>query len=208
VAGGKRKITWTYSVVIVLEEGLGLIMSACIANMAATIIRQWINRPARKKKTPSIQVTNKINAVVNKILFIVAILYSIDKIVPVCLLLIKRKNRRKCSRFFLFILLSYTLLLADRPKISETINKTRKIKNNILAMEAAPAAMPPNPKMAAMIATIRNITVQRNIVYSFMVIKIVSGVIGIPSHIISFDQCVLLELKNPCRYVFARKNAI
>jgi hypothetical protein len=51
--------------------------------------------------------------------------------------------------------------------------------------------MPPNPKIAAMIATIRNITVQRNIVYSFMVTNIVSGVIDILAHFISFDQCVI-----------------
>ena len=36
--------------------------------------------------------------------------------------------------------------------------------NNILAIEAAPAAIPPNPNTAAMIATIRKITVHRNIV--------------------------------------------
>lgn len=41
------------------------------------------------------------------------------------------------------------------------------MKNKILAMEAAPAAIPPNPKIAAMIATTRNITVHRNITVSF-----------------------------------------
>jgi hypothetical protein len=64
-------------------------------------------------------------------------------------------------------------LVALRPNSSDTINRTRKIKNRILAMDAAPAAIPPNPKIAAMIATIRNITVQRNIVYSFRLKKIV-----------------------------------
>jgi len=49
----------------------------------------------------------------------------------------------------------------------ETRNKTRKMKNKILAMEAAPDATPPNPKIAAIIAMIRNITVQRNIVSNF-----------------------------------------
>jgi len=81
--GENEKITWTYSVVIALEEGLGLIIMACITKIAATITSPCMNRPARKKKTPSIQVTNKINAVVNKILFIVAISHSIDKMVPV-----------------------------------------------------------------------------------------------------------------------------
>jgi hypothetical protein len=51
--------------------------------------------------------------------------------------------------------------------INETINNTRKIKNRILAIEAAPAATPPNPKTAAIIAIIRKITVQRNIALNF-----------------------------------------
>jgi len=41
------------------------------------------------------------------------------------------------------------------------------MKNKILAMEAAPAATPPNPRIAAIIATTRKITVQRSIVYLF-----------------------------------------
>ena len=46
-----------------------------------------------------------------------------------------------------------------------------KMKNKILAMEAAPAATPPNPKIAAIIATTRNITVQRSIKNNFRVKK-------------------------------------
>ena len=38
------------------------------------------------------------------------------------------------------------------------------MKNNILAIPAAPAAIPPNPKKAAMIANIINVIVQRNII--------------------------------------------
>ncbi len=41
------------------------------------------------------------------------------------------------------------------------------MKNKIFAMEAAPAAIPPNPKIAAMMATTRKITVQRSIIYFF-----------------------------------------
>ena len=41
------------------------------------------------------------------------------------------------------------------------------MKNRILAMEAAPAAIPVKPKMAAIIATTRNITVQRSIEKNF-----------------------------------------
>jgi hypothetical protein len=42
-----------------------------------------------------------------------------------------------------------------------------KIKNRILAMDAAPEAIPPKPNTAAIIATTRKITVQRNIVLDF-----------------------------------------
>jgi hypothetical protein len=55
--------------------------------------------------------------------------------------------------------------------MSDTINKTRNMKNKILAIDAAPAATPPNPNIAATIATIRNITVQRNIALDLKVIK-------------------------------------
>jgi hypothetical protein len=46
-------------------------------------------------------------------------------------------------------------------------NSTRKIKKSTFAMAAAPAAIPPNPKTAAISATIRNVIVQRNIVVEF-----------------------------------------
>ena len=42
-----------------------------------------------------------------------------------------------------------------------------KIKKRILAMEAAPAAIPPNPNIAAIMAMIKKVTVQRNIVVGF-----------------------------------------
>jgi hypothetical protein len=47
--------------------------------------------------------------------------------------------------------------------MSDIRNNTMKTKNRIFAMEAAPAAIPPNPNTAAIIAIIRNVTVQRNI---------------------------------------------
>jgi len=46
-------------------------------------------------------------------------------------------------------------------------NRTIKMKNKILAIPAAPAAIPPKPNMAAIIATTKKITVQRNIVNGF-----------------------------------------
>jgi hypothetical protein len=63
----------------------------------------------------------------------------------------------------IFILLRYKLLLAERPNMSERINNTIKMKNKTFAMEAAPAAIPPNPKIAAIIATTINMTDQRSI---------------------------------------------
>ena len=55
------------------------------------------------------------------------------------------------------------------PKSKLNTNSTKKIKNKILAIPAAPAAIPPKPKIAAMMATIKKITVQRNIVKGFIV---------------------------------------
>ena len=53
------------------------------------------------------------------------------------------------------------------PNTSDSTKSTKKIKNKTLAIEAAPAAIPPNPKIAATIAIIRKVTVQRNIVIKF-----------------------------------------
>ncbi len=39
--------------------------------------------------------------------------------------------------------------------------------NKIFAIDAAPEAIPPNPKIAAMIAITKNVTVQRNITLKF-----------------------------------------
>ncbi len=69
----------------------------------------------------------------------------------------------------------YNVLL-ERPKISDRTNKIKKMKNRTLAIPAAPAAIPPNPNMAAIMATIRKITVQRNITYLFKVIKYVLSI--------------------------------
>ena len=38
------------------------------------------------------------------------------------------------------------------------------MQNKILAIEAAPAAIPPNPNIAAIMATTKKIIVQRNII--------------------------------------------
>jgi hypothetical protein len=66
-----------------------------------------------------------------------------------------------------------TDLLTRFPKRSDTTNKTRKIKKQILAIEAAPAANPPKPRIAAISAITKNIIVQRNITDYFTMINIV-----------------------------------
>ena len=48
------------------------------------------------------------------------------------------------------------------------------MKNKIFAIEAAPDAIPPKPNIAAMMATTKNITVQRNISLGFKSYKIIN----------------------------------
>ncbi len=57
--------------------------------------------------------------------------------------------------------------VADLPKIKDNKNRTIKLKNKIFAIEAAPEAIPPKPNIAAIMATIKKITVQRNISFRF-----------------------------------------
>lgn len=72
---------------------------------------------------------------------------------------------RKDADYNLFI--DYGVLVL--PMMSDNRNNTIKIKNRILAMLAAPAAIPPNPKIAAIRATIKKMTVQRNIIKDLIV---------------------------------------
>jgi hypothetical protein len=66
-----------------------------------------------------------------------------------------------------FSILYRHLLKMLAPNTSDSTKSTKKIKNKTLAIEAAPSAIPPNPKIAATIAIIRNVTVQRNIGFKF-----------------------------------------
>lgn len=59
----------------------------------------------------------------------------------------------------------YEVLL--RLKNNDSRNNTINTKNNTLAIEAAPAAIPPKPKMAATIAIIKKLADQRNIELKF-----------------------------------------
>ena len=68
-----------------------------------------------------------------------------------------RNEKRKTLLFY----------FRNKPVNSDIRNNTIKMKNKILAMEAAPAAIPPNPKIAAMMATIKKISAQRNIIIQF-----------------------------------------
>jgi hypothetical protein len=76
-----------------------------------------------------------------------------------------KKSADICT-FFIFLRTYYKGLL-NPPAIRDNTNKTIKIKKRIFAIEAAPAAIPPNPKIAAIIAITRKIIVQRNILVSF-----------------------------------------
>ena len=53
------------------------------------------------------------------------------------------------------------------PKISVRINKTRKIQKKTFAIAAAPAATPPKPKMAAIIAITTKIMAHLSIIIKF-----------------------------------------
>jgi hypothetical protein len=71
------------------------------------------------------------------------------------------------SDFFSIYLALARQTLVVLPETNEIINKTKKTKNKILAIPAAPAAIPPKPNTAAIIATIKKITDQRNIILNF-----------------------------------------
>jgi len=55
-----------------------------------------------------------------------------------------------------------------RPLSSATKQRTRKMKNIILAIPAAAAAMPPKPNNAAIIAITKKASAQRNMIAPFV----------------------------------------
>ena len=67
--------------------------------------------------------------------------------------------------------LYYLFLKTVAPKIKARRKRTMKMKNKTCAIDAAPSAIPPNPKMAATIAMIKKITAQRNIILNFSLFK-------------------------------------
>ncbi len=60
----------------------------------------------------------------------------------------------------------HLLPLPISPHTSEMRKMMIKIQKRTFAMDIAPAAMPPNPKIAAMIAMIKNINAQYSILLS------------------------------------------
>lgn len=57
----------------------------------------------------------------------------------------------------------YRRRLPTKPQMREIRNKTINMMNKIFAIETAPAAIPPKPKIAATIATMKNTNAQYNI---------------------------------------------
>lgn len=77
-------------------------------------------------------------------------------------------KKGELSPFLCFHVL-YKLLIflpAKRPTIKLITNNTRKMKNKIFAMLAAPAAIPVKPNKAATNAITKNITAYLNIIIS------------------------------------------
>jgi hypothetical protein len=72
------------------------------------------------------------------------------------------------------------------------------MKNRIFAIEAAPAAIPKKPKTPAIIAIIRNMTVQRNIIIVFKLNNLFTFKGPVSYHF-------TMVLKNPCRKLLKLK---
>lgn len=72
---------------------------------------------------------------------------------------------------FFFELEYFQFYLLNRLDSKESTNRTKNIQKIIIAISVAPAAMPPNPKIPAIIAITRKITIQRIIIYKVLVIS-------------------------------------
>lgn len=59
--------------------------------------------------------------------------------------------------------------LLNKLNKSEITNKTKNIQKIIIAMSLAPSAIPPNPKIAAIMAITRKIITHRNIILVFKI---------------------------------------
>lgn len=83
-----------------------------------------------------------------------------------------KKNDAKTSAIFLKATLSYHHIGGVFPlmtwKIPASTKSTIKTKNNIFAIPAEAAATPPNPNTPAIIATIKNVKAQPNMIFPFI----------------------------------------
>ena len=61
--------------------------------------------------------------------------------------------------------------LLNPPFIIDKTNSTKKIKKHTLAIPADAPAIPPKPKIPAIIAITTNVIVQRNIIFDFLIIS-------------------------------------
>jgi hypothetical protein len=73
---------------------------------------------------------------------------------------------RGCDAFFMASTLSPDHAGMRRPSASEITASTRNATNRIFAIDAALAAIPPKPKIAAMIAMMKKVTVQPSMMSS------------------------------------------
>jgi len=77
------------------------------------------------------------------------------------------------------------------------------MKNKILAILAAPAAIPPNPKIPAIIANMIKVTVQRNIVLCFKINRFVNALLTSfiqRCHLSGVCIAVIRSIVNPFAY--------
>lgn len=79
----------------------------------------------------------------------------------------KRPYTKVQERFGCLVKSLYFFLTRSVPPMIARINNTRNIKKSILAILAAPAAIPVKPNSAAIKAITKNITDQRNIIIGF-----------------------------------------
>lgn len=78
-----------------------------------------------------------------------------------------KKSQHSKVPAFQNLLTCYGRSVPRRPKSNDKTTNTRKIKNITFAMDAAPAAIPVKPNIAAIIAITIKMIVQRNIGYRF-----------------------------------------
>jgi hypothetical protein len=90
-----------------------------------------------------------------------------------------------------------------RPHTKETRKITMNKKKSTLAMSVAPEAIPPKPKIAAMIATMKNPSAQRNI--GFLLSGIASPDDAIPTIPPAQNRCGMYPMRTRIRMINNRR---